>query len=385
MPATYFNFFSPLPLKDLYTRAGGVTTMKCPLEESVQKNGTGVESKCRAQIRRLSAGLSLAVCYAASCGGIATLIGSPPNTIFAGLACSRYGHDVPPNFGTWMLFSLPISLLCLTAAWVVLCLMFLGPSNLFICCKKRSQYAANPFQRELCEKPYSTKRTESKEELEPHNDKEDCDDEVSINVVSILRRISEAERQALGYMKFGEKACLILFVLLIVLWITREPDVPGWSRFMPTGNSSSGKTVTKPNCRVIIKPTTNMDDEIAASTDAEAGCQAIIASIMTPSEDHGVIPVTSVVSRSNYSLEQGDITVKIPDTVVDGVFRWYVSELGFQYAFLASAEEDENARKRINSSLVTWELVQSRISWGVLILMGGGFALAEVVFVSYSD
>ncbi|BHF78426.1 Solute carrier 13 [Sparganum proliferum] len=96
----------------------------------VQETGMGLQRRDQVRIQRFSAGISLSVCYAASCGGIATLIGSPPNTIFDGLAS-----------------------------------------------------------------------------------------------------------------RFGEVACTILFVLLIALWITRKPDVPGWSRFMPTGNESSGRTV----------------------------------------------------------------------------------------------------------------------------------------------
>ncbi len=34
---------------------------------------------------------------------------------------------------------------------------------------------------------------------------------------------------------------MILFIAVIVLWITREPGVPGWSRFMPKRVDANGK------------------------------------------------------------------------------------------------------------------------------------------------
>ncbi|VDL98530.1 unnamed protein product [Schistocephalus solidus] len=214
-----------------------------PLGESVLENEKRLKGKCRAHIKRFSAGISLAVCYAASCGGIATLIGSPPNTIFDGLANSRYGDEIPPNFGMWMVYSLPISLLCLLSTWIILCLLFLGPRNFFSCRNKRNHGGSNHLGSKLYDKSVSARREDSMEELERSGDNGQ-DEEVSLNIAVILGKISKAERQALGHIKFGEVACMVLFVLLIGLWITRKPDVPGWSRFMPTSNSSSGKTVT---------------------------------------------------------------------------------------------------------------------------------------------
>ncbi|VDK51397.1 unnamed protein product [Dibothriocephalus latus] len=56
------------------------TSMKEDLEEEKKKK-KGIH-----RLRRFATGISLSVCYAAGCGGIATLIGSPPNIIFYGLA-----------------------------------------------------------------------------------------------------------------------------------------------------------------------------------------------------------------------------------------------------------------------------------------------------------
>ncbi|MEO0339570.1 MAG: DASS family sodium-coupled anion symporter [Bacteroidota bacterium] len=60
--------------------------------------------------------LMLGVAYAASIGGIATLIGTPTNVIFTGVVSEMYGiNDI--TFAKWMLFGLPISLVLLYICW----------------------------------------------------------------------------------------------------------------------------------------------------------------------------------------------------------------------------------------------------------------------------
>ncbi|QLH09263.1 anion transporter [Candidatus Nitrosotenuis sp. DW1] len=59
--------------------------------------------------------LVLGIAYAASIGGLATLIGTPPNAIFASLAKSLVGMDV--SFAKWMLVGLPISVISLFILW----------------------------------------------------------------------------------------------------------------------------------------------------------------------------------------------------------------------------------------------------------------------------
>jgi len=59
--------------------------------------------------------LMLAIAYAASIGGVATLIGTPPNLVLAGVLEEIYGIEL--SFVEWMKFGLPISLIMLTACW----------------------------------------------------------------------------------------------------------------------------------------------------------------------------------------------------------------------------------------------------------------------------
>jgi sodium-dependent dicarboxylate transporter 2/3/5 len=60
--------------------------------------------------------LMLSVAYAASIGGMATLIGTPPNAILASLSSSL--ADVEVTFGEWLIIGLPISGISLVVAWL---------------------------------------------------------------------------------------------------------------------------------------------------------------------------------------------------------------------------------------------------------------------------
>lgn len=59
--------------------------------------------------------LLLSIAYSASLGGLATLIGTPPNAIFASLAQSL--SDVEVSFTQWMFMAMPISAVSLFVAW----------------------------------------------------------------------------------------------------------------------------------------------------------------------------------------------------------------------------------------------------------------------------
>jgi sodium-dependent dicarboxylate transporter 2/3/5 len=71
-----------------------------------------------AGVRHLGTCLALAVGYGASIGGVATLIGTPPNAIFAAAARELYGAEI--GFGTWMATGIPLAALLLLACWWLL-------------------------------------------------------------------------------------------------------------------------------------------------------------------------------------------------------------------------------------------------------------------------
>jgi len=62
--------------------------------------------------------LMLGIAYAASIGGVGTLIGSPPNTLLAGFVEERYGVTI--SFAAWMRVGLPLVAVFLPLAWLYL-------------------------------------------------------------------------------------------------------------------------------------------------------------------------------------------------------------------------------------------------------------------------
>ncbi len=62
--------------------------------------------------------LMLAIAYSASIGGMATLIGTPPNLVLAGVLSETYGIDI--SFAKWFRLGLPVSILLLTISWLYL-------------------------------------------------------------------------------------------------------------------------------------------------------------------------------------------------------------------------------------------------------------------------
>lgn len=62
--------------------------------------------------------LMLSIAYSASIGGMATLIGTPPNLVLAGVVQEIYGVEI--SFLQWLKFGLPISLILLGLCWLYL-------------------------------------------------------------------------------------------------------------------------------------------------------------------------------------------------------------------------------------------------------------------------
>ncbi len=60
--------------------------------------------------------LMLGIAYAASIGGMATLIGTPPNTVLAGFVRQHYGIEI--TFARWMMVGVPLSAVMLVLCWL---------------------------------------------------------------------------------------------------------------------------------------------------------------------------------------------------------------------------------------------------------------------------
>uniref|UniRef100_Q07S52 Anion transporter n=1 Tax=Rhodopseudomonas palustris (strain BisA53) TaxID=316055 RepID=Q07S52_RHOP5 len=68
--------------------------------------------------RNLGIVLMLAVAYGANIGGLATLIGTPPNALLAGYMARE--HHVTIGFAQWMVLGLPVAVILLLGAWWIL-------------------------------------------------------------------------------------------------------------------------------------------------------------------------------------------------------------------------------------------------------------------------
>ncbi len=140
------------------------------------------ESLGKEKVSKYTVGLLLAVAYSASIGGIATLVGTPPNLSFVRISNIIFPEMPEISFADWFIFALPIAILLFFAAWLILYLMY---------------------------KPKSSWK------------------DISINDF-------RSEYKNLGKAKPEEKVVFILFVLLVFFWIFRSEIViqsfviPGW-------------------------------------------------------------------------------------------------------------------------------------------------------------
>jgi sodium-dependent dicarboxylate transporter 2/3/5 len=95
------------------------TMMMLPIGQSiilaVSQRATVAE---KPEIAKFSTALMLAIAYSATIGGMGTLIGTPPNALFAGYMNSTYGIEI--EFWRWMLIGVPAVLVLLPVTWLLL-------------------------------------------------------------------------------------------------------------------------------------------------------------------------------------------------------------------------------------------------------------------------
>jgi sodium-dependent dicarboxylate transporter 2/3/5 len=200
--------------------------------------------------------LLLGVAHAATIGGIATKIGTPPNISFARILELLYPDAPQFTFADWLLAFLPIAVIFLPVAWIVLTRV--------------------------------THRVPSGE-------------------IGVGRDVIREELRKLGPMRPAERRMLVLFGITALLWVTRgdirygeaEDDViRGWAWWL----------------------------------------------------EHWI--GEPFVARNLH-----DATVAVAMAVI---------------SFIVPGGPDEEGRRR---ALMNWEWAK-RLPWGILLLFGGGFALA---------
>ncbi|MBP2646517.1 MAG: anion transporter [Gemmatimonadetes bacterium] len=135
---------------------------------------------------RIRTSLFLGLAYAASIGGMGTLIGTPPNLIFAAAAKELLGQ--PIDFARYLLIGVPCVILLVPICWALLCYVI---------------YPSEAVLGEAAEHAVAERRTR------------------------------------LGKFKGGERATIVVFGLTALAWIFREPkqlgilSIPGLTSLAP--------------------------------------------------------------------------------------------------------------------------------------------------------
>jgi sodium-dependent dicarboxylate transporter 2/3/5 len=92
--------------------------MMLPIGIAIVKQMKDLKSTAEDENLIFGKALMLAIAFSASIGGVATLIGTPPNLVFAGIVQELYGIEI--SFLQWFMFGLPISVVLLAISWIYL-------------------------------------------------------------------------------------------------------------------------------------------------------------------------------------------------------------------------------------------------------------------------
>lgn len=104
-----FGFMAATAFLSMWLSNTATTMMMLPIAIAVaSRPGTAANSP-------FGRSLMLGIAYAASIGGVATLIGTPPNAVLAGIVEQTQGIAI--GFWQWMQFGLPLALMMLLICW----------------------------------------------------------------------------------------------------------------------------------------------------------------------------------------------------------------------------------------------------------------------------
>lgn len=118
------GFICAAVLIGMWVSNTATTLMLIPVALTVVSHGLGAGRT--AEGRRFAAACLLAVAYGSAIGGVATVIGTPPNAFFQGFYNKHYAAEIaagtlaPITFGRWMMVGVPVALVLAPACWLLL-------------------------------------------------------------------------------------------------------------------------------------------------------------------------------------------------------------------------------------------------------------------------
>ncbi|MCH8568489.1 MAG: SLC13 family permease [Balneolales bacterium] len=94
----------------------GLAVIKQASDIIKEQNTEGIDT--RPENFHFAIALMLGIAYACSIGGVATIIGTPPNTVFVGVSERLFDQQI--SFALWMLYGVPMAVIMLLITWVYL-------------------------------------------------------------------------------------------------------------------------------------------------------------------------------------------------------------------------------------------------------------------------
>lgn len=113
-----FGFMLATALLSMWISNTASTVVMLPMALSVYRLVKKKTQRSKKKLRRFALSLMLGIAAAANIGGMATLIGTPPNSVMLAFLNEQYQLDI--GFFQWMTFGVPLSgILLLVAYWII--------------------------------------------------------------------------------------------------------------------------------------------------------------------------------------------------------------------------------------------------------------------------
>eukprot|EP00457_Paulinella_chromatophora_P003059 gb/GEZN01003064.1/.p1 GENE.gb/GEZN01003064.1/~~gb/GEZN01003064.1/.p1 ORF type:complete len:684 (+),score=80.20 gb/GEZN01003064.1/:117-2168(+) len=289
--------------------------------------------------------LVIAIGYSCTWGGTATTVGTGTNLAFLGIYSNLYPNGPAITFTRWLLFGLPFATSLIVGTWVLLIIQFIGIGR----------SAQDPF-RHFC------------------------------------RTADFFQKQAdlFGPLDRNQKLVMFNFVLLIVLWVTRDFGfAPGWASWFKRPDYITDGTVCITLAFLFFifpkqPPSSSSASSPLSSSTSSSSKKTAVQMATNPTGPSGYNPFAEgKVSKKNnpdnplyqslaedmYADEEADRAGEFVAVETPEISRSFVEKTD------GSGLPKENDADRPDRAMLGKEVINDA-PWGTLLLLGGAFALA---------